>query len=1136
MIGWVRLCAWFGLLVFLVHTKWRNMAEARPVFKGIPERHKKPNGGEDLGMRYPAISPNGRRVAFSYQGDIWVALVARPRDARRLTSHPAYDMRPCWSPDGRWLMFTSMRSGSADVYIVASEGGVPRRLTFHQAHDEGVDWSPDGKWLLFQSDRENVSALYRVSVRGGLPQRLIGGLWNYTYNGAWSPDGSTLLFNTGMEGRFYWWRKGYRGPNSADILAFDLRSRKARVLVDRESSELWPMWSSDGRYVYFVSDHSGCANLWRIGRLGGKPEMVTRFSDGSVRWPAIAKSAHRIVYERNFQIWETVLSADGDLRKTVSHRIPFSLRVASKSSVSRHLAVDRVDAFALSRDGKKLGFSMRGEVFVTDSMASFGVRRLTQTIAWERDLVWHPDNRHLLYVSDRGEGDAIYKRDAMLETAESLVLQGQQTLRFLRYSPDGKHLFYLEGKDRLMLLSEGEKAPRLLATVFLGGWAMATAPSWSPDSKALLYTRMNNGRGDIYLHPIAHGKKAIRLTLTAAHDADGAITSDGLFLIYRSNRHGSDWFTRVGDDDLYLLPLQTESPRFLEDKLDQLFGSKSPVASPTSKPTSSLVKIRSIATTSSPVKQQNMMQKKTTSSHVTQQDTAPKKTARSSQEQSKKPEIVVKVDPNGLAERSRRLSLLLGDEGHPSPAPKGTSFVFFSNAQGSFTLWLGELKEGKVKSMKPFASQVTFPHMWSNYQLQWSPDAKSFYVLLRGKIMRFEVPSGKVQTISLRTEVEEQARALYLRDFRTLWVVMRDEFYDAKMSGTDWSAIFRRYQSAVRSVQARQDWVDRMNEMLGELNASHLGVRDGKPLKGAYSTGVLGARIVADDQGMKLVDILEQGPLHQAKSSISSGVYLVAINQTPLQKGDNPFVLLRGQVGKRVILSLNEKPVLAGARLVKVKPIDYRAERVLRYKAWVRERRRLVALWSGDQIGYLHMRSMVRPDLFQFIRDFETELAPRKASIVDLRFNWGGNIHDRVLSFLERRLYGTWQVRGGERWQQPFFAVGHKPMAMLINEETLSDGEMTANGFRALRLGKLIGMPTYRWLIFTSSYALYDGLMFRLPFWICQTLEGKDLEKVGVEPHIRVQNTLMDRLEGRDPQLRRAVEELLGELKKRSKR
>ncbi len=1131
MVGRVRLGLLFAFLVCF--EAWGGI-EPRLWPKEMRDaaRHRhKTQAAIPLGMRYPAISPDGRRLAFSYQGDIWLAPTDQSQDARRITSHPAHDMRPCWSPDGRWLLFTSMRSGSADVYIVAAQGGTPRRLTFHQAHDEGVDWSPDGKWVLFQSDRENVSALYRVAVTGGLPQRLVGGFWNYTYNGAWSPDGSTLLFNAGMEGRFYWWRKGYRGPNNADIYAFDIHTQKAQMLTKHEGSDLWPLWAPDGRFVYFVSDRSGCANLWRVSRLGGKAEAVTQFTTGPVRWPTMAKKNHRIVYERNFQVWETILSADGDLRKTVSRRLSISIHTTSKSDTPRQHIATQVDDFVLSKDGKKLGFTMRGEVFVTDAKASLGVRRLTHTTAWERDLVWHPDNRHLLYVSDRGEGDAIYKRDAMLDAAESLVVRGAQKLRFLRYSPDGKHLFYLEGKDRLMLLSEGKTLPRLLATVFLGGWAMASAPSWAPDSQALLYTRMNNGRGDIYLQPIAAGRAAIRLTLTAAHDADGALTPDGRSLIYRSNRHGSDWFTRVGDDDLYLLPLRKEPPRFLEDKLDKLFASKptQPTAKtvqptqpkptqPTSKPAlpvSTLPSRPSLTTTHPP-------------SRKVERPSSKKK-----EQKSQKKLISVQVEEKGLAERARRLSPLLGDEGHPFPAPKGTQLVFLSNAQGSFTLWLGEIKDGKLSGAKPFAPQMTFPHLWSNYRLQWSPDAKSLYVLLRGKIMRFEVPSGKIQTLSLRAEIEEPPSALYRRDFRTLWKVMRDEFYDAKMSGTNWSAIFRRYAPAAHSVQTRQDWVDLMNEMLGELNASHLGVRDGKPLKGAYNTGSLGARLVPDAQGIKLVDILEFGPLYQQKEPIKEGLYLVGVNQTPIKKGDNPFVLLRGQVGKRLVLSLNEKPTWMGARRIKVKPIDYRLERVLRYKAWVRERRRLVALWSKGQIGYLHMRSMVRPDLFQFIRDFETELAPRKASIVDLRFNWGGNIHDRVLSFLERRLYGTWQVRGGERWQQPFFATGHKPMAMLINEETLSDGEMTANGFRALRLGTLIGMPTYRWLIFTSSYTLHDGLMFRLPFWICQTLDGKDLEKVGVEPHIRVQNTLMDRLEGRDPQLRRAVDELLKQLNKR---
>ncbi|MCB9641129.1 MAG: PD40 domain-containing protein [Myxococcales bacterium] len=1067
-----------------------------------------------MGARYPSLSPDGKRVAFSFQGDLWVSSADRSR-VWRLTAHTAYEHRPRWSPDGQWVAFTSVRSGSADVYVVHVNGGSPKRLTWHQAHDEAVDWSPDGRWILFQSDRENVSSLYRVSVDGGLPQRLVGGFWNYTYNGAWSPDGGRLLFNAGMEGRYYWWRKGYRGPNNAEVFLYDLKTRQAKTLTSHEGSDLWPMWSADGRFVYFVSDRSGCANLWRISTKGGKAEAVTTFTTGPVRWPLIARNAHRIVYERDFRLWETQLSPDGDLKKSITQPLHLPLRSSSHTQATRYTTAKQVEGFAVSGDGKKIVYSMRGEVFVSDAAGKLGVRRLTHTTAWEHDLAWHPDNRHVLYVSDRGQGDAIYKRDAMLKGAETFVLQGKKKIRFLRYSPDGKHLFYLEGKDRLMLLSKGAKEPRLLSKVFLGGWTIAAAPVWAPDSKSILYNRMNQGRGDLYLQPIEKGKAAIRLTLTAAHDADGALTPDGKYLVYRSNRYGSDWFTRVGDDDLYVLPLKLEDAQFKEDKLDKLFAGdkKKKAAKPTSQPST----------------KQGKKKKKS------KKATAKEKGKKAKDGKKGKKPVSVEVQLDGLADRARRLSSLQGSEGYPFPSPKGGHLVFFSNAHGGYSLWMGKFKDGKLSGAKPFAPQLRFPHLWSDYNFQWAPDGKHLYVLVRGKIARVAVPSGKVQMLSLQAEVDEVPGELYIRDFRTIWVVMRDEFYDAKMSGTDWKAIYHRYLEAVRFVQARQDWVDLMNEMLGELNASHLGVRDGKPLRGAYNTAALGARIVEDKDGFRLVGLLKLGPLRMLKKPVKEGSYLLAINGISLKKGENPYALLRNQIGKRLILSINEKPTSQGAKEIKIKPTHYRAERRLRYRAWVQERRKLVHQWSKGQIGYLHMRSMTTPDLFKFIRDFETELGPRKASIIDVRFNWGGNIHDRVLSFLERRLYGTWQIRGGETWRQPFFSVGRKPMVMLINEETLSDGEMTANGFRALRLGTLIGMPTYRWLIFTSGFGLYDGLMFRLPFWICKTLDGKDLEKVGVEPHIRVKNTLMDRLQGRDPQLRRAVDELLKQLSQKKK-
>jgi tricorn protease len=477
-------------------------------------------------------------------------------------------------------------------------------------------------------------------------------------------------------------------------------------------------------------------------------------------------------------------------------------------------------------------------------------------------------------------------------------------------------------------------------------------------------------------------------------------------------------------------------------------------------------------------------------------------------------------------ERILQLTKMRGDKGHPRPAPKGDHLLFFSNAMGAYQLWIATFKDGRISGEKPLTTALRFSDIWSDHGLRWAADAKSAYLLDKGQIVKIEIPSGKLTRLSLKTSITERPQEAFLRDFRTVWRTMRDEFYDPTMSKQDWPALYQYYLPAIRAVETRQDFIDLMNEMLGHLNASHLGVRDLKPLPHAYKTGGLGARITWDGKGFRLTDILPLSPLAKLPKPPKEGTYLIAIDGRPLEENQNPFALLRNRIGKRLRLTLNEKPEKQGAHQISIHPIPYSQENQLRYRAWVAERRQRTHALSQGKIGYLHMQAMTQPNLLQFIRDLETELAHRKAAIIDLRFNWGGNVHDRVLSLLERRLYGRWQIRDGKPWRQPFFAIAHKPMVMLINEETLSDGEMTANGFRALRLGKIIGMPTYRWLIFTSGAILPNQMMFRIPFWACTTLDGKDLEKTGVEPHILIEETLQDRLRNHDPQLKRAIQEL----------
>lgn len=515
------------------------------------------------------------------------------------------------------------------------------------------------------------------------------------------------------------------------------------------------------------------------------------------------------------------------------------------------------------------------------------------------------------------------------------------------------------------------------------------------------------------------------------------------------------------------------------------------------------------------------------------------------------------------------MSSLRGEQAWPIPAPKGGHVVFFSNTMGSYQLWIGKLRKGRLVGTRILAKGLRYRSAWSSKGLRWTSKGKSFYLLHKGQVVKIAVPSGKVRRISLQTTIEIDRQASYEQKFREVWRTLRDHFYDPKMSGQDWKALYNRYLPAIKQVQTKEEWRDLMNEMLGWLNASHLGVRT-RRRKAAYRTGVLGVDLQIEGKRVKVTRLLERGPLSLAirlwllkqqkrkkqskktkafatfiKQPTSYRLYISKISRKKIRSGSNFYPLLRNKVGKRVRVKLSLEWDVStkdkqGKKIQKkqirktfyVKPTHRWAEVTLRYHAWVAERKRLVTKWSRGRIGYLHMRGMGRSNLYKFISDFETDVAPKKASLIDLRFNWGGNVHDSVLRYLSRRRYSYWQPRGMKRWSQPFHTAAGKPMAMLINERSLSDAEMTANGFKALRLGKLIGVGTYRWLIFTGSRRLFDGDSYRLPFWSCTTLQGKDLEKIGVPSDLYVRNTFADRLHNRDPQLKKAVQHLLKQLKK----
>src|SRR5581483_3917208 len=369
--------------------------------------------------------------------------------------------------------------------------------------------------------------------------------------------------------------------------------------------------------------------------------------------------------------------------------------------------------------------------------------------------------------------------------------------------------------------------------------------------------------------------------------------------------------------------------------------------------------------------------------------------------------------------------------------------------------------------------------------------------------------------------------------FDDAWRTMKYRFYDPQMHGHDWDAMRAKYQPLVEHVGDRQELLNIINEMIGELNASHTGAAPGfQGRESSVSTAHLGVELEADDQAgrYKVTHVYEEGPADKDWVKVSAGDYLIAINGKPVKAGDNYWQLLNYRLNRKVEVTFNNKPSEEGAWKTRIEPIPTAAYSQLRYERWVKQRRETVEKLSGGRIGYLHIQAMNPPSLRRFEKELR-ENRNKEALVIDQRWNGGGNIEQELLAILVQRQYQIWQPRGTEPTGRPF-AGFFGPKVVLQNWRSASNAEMFPAGFRALGLGKVIGTPTMGAVIGTGSYSLIDGSTVRTPGVGVFLADQKrtNMENYGVQPDIPVENTPEDNLAGRDRQLETAVQELLKEI------
>jgi tricorn protease len=1024
----------------------------------------------------PAISPDRGEIAFISGGDIWT-VPAAGGEARLLVSHPASESRPLYAPDGRTLAFVSDRTGGGDIYLVNLATGALRQLTF----DDGIErldaWSRDGVWVYFSSTSRDIAGmndLFRVRAEGGTPATVSADRYTSEYFAAPSPDGTRIAFAARGNSAGQWWRNGRSHLDESEIW---LRHEGARPryekLTDRGAKQMWPMWAPDGKTLYFVSDRSGAQNIWAL-TPGAAARQITRFSNGRVLWPTISHDGRAIVFERDFEIWTLDTSDHRAAPVKISKR-----GVAAVPLVERVTLNNGFQDLALSPDGRKVVFTARGEVWAAASREAGDAVRVTRTIARESQIDWTPDSRRIVYVSERSGIGQLFTYD-FTTSAETQLTSAQVGDSAPVVSPDGKTVAFVRDGKELRALDLASKQERTLATGHLSRSNRGLA--WSPDNRWVAYIGVANPSfRNVFVVPAAGGESRAVTAMPNGNANNISWSPDGTYILFNTNQR-----TEAGEAVRVDLILKT--PQFREDRFRDLFREEPP--------------------------------------------RQPRGDGQASARDNQSPTVPVAPVNIVFEEIRRRLSILpVGvDVNAQTISPDGKQLLLTATAEGQQNLYIYSLDE---LSREPAVARQLTSTAGSKADAQFSPDNRDVFFLEQGRITVIPIETRTPRTVAVTAEMDVAFGEEKLEIFRQAWTYMRDGFYDDKFHGVNWDAVRDTYEPRIAGAQSPDEMRRLLNLMVGELNASHMGVTapqgNGRP----PSVGKLGLRFdraeLENDGRLRVADVTPLGPAAVTRQ-INVGDYLLAVDGTTIDRRTNLDELLLHTVNRRVALTVAATPAGTDRREVIVQPVNTATEKNLLYREWVESNRRYVERISSGRLGYAHMNDMSEGALRRLYMDLDADNRMKDGVVIDVRNNNGGFVNVYAIDVLARRGYMNMTPRGlpvapartmlGQRALE-------RQTILVTNQHSLSDAEDFTEGYRTLKLGKIVGEPTSGWIIFTGSATLIDGTTMRMPGTRITTLEGVNMELRPRPVDVPVTRPIGESLEGKDTQLDTAVAELL---------
>ncbi|MCX6207356.1 MAG: S41 family peptidase [Bacteroidetes bacterium] len=1042
-------------------------------------------------LRYSAISPDGKTVAFTYKGDLY-RVPSSGGTAIPLTLHEAHDFMPVWSNDGKQIAFASDRFGNFDIFVIPAEGGEAKRLTYYSTAEYPYAFSNDNRSVIFGGNRLDAASnrnyptgsqpeLYQVSVTGGRVEQLIS---TPAEDVKLSKNGQYMLYHDKKGGETQW-RKHHVSSITRDIWIYDFKSGKHKKITTFPGEDRTPVFTDNDKAFYYLSEESGSFNVHKMNIDGGKSTQISTFKKHPVRFLSMANNG------------TLCFSYDGELYTQQANGKPEKININitgdSKSNNERVVGVNGgARELAVSPNGKEVAYIFRGEVFVS-AVEGGTTKRITNTPEQERSVSFSPDGKYLLYASERGNSWKIYQTEivrkeepyfyaATLIKETALVNNDKENYQ-PAYSPDGKEVAFIENHATLKVLNIATKQTRTILTdKELVNWGDNDQHfEWSPDGKwfAFSYAIEEASNSELGLISSDGKGKITNLTENGFNDGSPKWAMGGKMLLYETDRDGLRAKANSGgsQSDIYALFMNQES-------WDKFRLSKEEYAL---------------------IKEQDEKNAKA--------DTAKNKIKKDS---------IVNVELEGIVYRKQKLTINSSDLADALVSKDGETLYYLSKFEKGLNLWSTNTRTKETKILVPLNA--------NSGSIEWDKDQKNIFLLSDGSISKIDVTTGKKDAVAMNGEMLLDIAAERRFMFEHVWRRTKTTFYTASFHGVDWDSYKPDYERHLADIGDNYEFSELLSELLGELNVSHCWSTYNNSNPNGDATASLGAfyKQNYNGNGIQIEELIKEGPLDKAGLNIKVGTIIESIDGEIITPNKDLAQYLNRKAGKNVLLTIADGN---SKREIIVKPVSINEENRLLYKRFVRKNQEEVDRLSNGQLGYVHIPGMDDGSYRVVYEDIMGKYATRKGIVIDTRFNGGGDLVSDLAAFLTGKVFMVNATDNRIFSNEPTFRWT-KPSIALVNEANYSDGHCFSYGYQNLEIGKLVGMPVPGTCTWAGWEQLQDAsIRWGVPPVGVKNMKGRYLENSPTEPDIKVMNEFEIISKGKDQQLEAAINALLKELK-----